>query len=282
MLSSHQVPRSNILKQGFSVAFNPQQIFNDVFRMSSGRTLYLLLLIVIQASTFFIFFSHGQFSLQPDTSIIGLIGLFAGITGIISVVVCADGRITQYFWAILNNVSYIYVSFANHLYGEVYLNLYFFVLEFIGIYQWTARNVRTKAKQADVVQVKELSRWGWVGLSISVLIGWLILGYFLKRVPLLSSTLDPHPWLDAISVVVQVFAQLLMVLRYGASQWALWIIGNVAELVLWTINFNPIIMGLWFAYLINSLYGYYMWTAKLQGDAPENPVADSSNSDGDL
>jgi len=55
-----------------------------------------------------------------------------------------------------------------------------------------------------------------------------------------------------------------MVLRYGSSQWLLWIIGNVAELVLWTINFNPIIIALWLAYLINALYGYYVWTYKLQ------------------
>lgn len=262
MITNHAPSNGTILQKAVRWTFSPKQIFNDVFRMSRSRSLYLLMLIAIQFGSFFLFFSHGRFSLQPDTTLIGFIGLFAGVTGIVSVVVCADGRITQYFWAILNNASYIYVSFANHLYGEVYLNLYFFILEFVGIYEWTARNVATN-DESDVVQVKELSRWGWVGLTILVLLGWLALGWFLTRVPLLSSTLDPHPWLDALSVVVQVFAQLLMVLRYGASQWLLWILGNVAEVTLWTINFNPIIIALWFAYLINSVYGYYMWTSKL-------------------
>lgn len=268
-----KVPVETVVKRAVRLSFGPKQIVKDVFQMSRGRSLYLLLLVAIQIGSFFLFFSNGNVTLKPDTSVIGMVGLFAGITGIISVVVCADGKITNYFWAILNNVSYIYVSFANYLYGEVYLNMYFFILEFIGIYEWTSKNLKTKAKQQDLVQVKELSGIGWVILAFAVLVGWLALGLFLKRVPFLSTTLDPHPWIDAISVVVQVFAQLLMVLRYGASQWLLWIVGNVAELLLWTINFNPIIMALWFAYLVNSLYGYYMWTGKLQKESLPDQTA---------
>ncbi|MCD5424690.1 nicotinamide riboside transporter PnuC [Limosilactobacillus fermentum] len=254
----------NIVSRAIGLAFSPKQIYRAIFKMGRGRTFYLFLLLLLQVVSFFLYFANGTFSLKPDTSVTGIIGLLAGITGIISVVICADGEITNYFWGILNNIAYIYVSFANHLYGEVYLNLYFFILAFIGIYEWTAKNIQTDSDRKDVVQVKELTKWGWVALVVLVLIGWFALGSFLKQVPFLSSTLDPHPWIDSISVVVQVFAQLLMVLRYGSSQWLLWIIADVAELVLWTINFNPIIIALWLAYLINALYGYYVWTYKLQ------------------
>lgn len=265
-----KAPVETVVKKAVHLSFGPAQIVQDIFQMDRTRSLYLLSLVAIQIGSFFLFFSSGKVILKPDTSVIGIVGLFAGVTGILSVVVCADGKITNYFWAILNNVSYIYVAFANHLYGEVYLNMYFFILEFIGIYEWTSKNLNTKAEQQDLVQVKELSGIGWGILTLAVLIGWLTLGLFLKQVPLLSTTLDPHPWIDAISVVVQVFAQLLMVLRYGASQWLLWIVGNVVELLLWTINFNPIIMALWFAYLINSFYGYYIWTGKLQKESLYN------------
>jgi nicotinamide mononucleotide transporter len=262
------ISNRHILHKAAALAFSPTQIFKAIFQMSRQRTLYLFLLIAIQVGSFFLYFSNGNFTIKPDISAVGLFGLFAGITGILSVVICADGNVTNYFWGILNNITYIYVSFDSHLYGEVYLNLYFFVLQFIGIYEWTAKNLRTDTTKDDVVQVKELSKTGWLILTITVLVGWGLLGMFLQRVPFLSATLDPHPWIDAISVVVQVFAQLLMVLRYGSSQWLLWIVGNVAELILWTINFNPIIIALWLAYLINSLYGYYMWTAKLQKEMP--------------
>ncbi|MDF7638608.1 nicotinamide riboside transporter PnuC [Lactobacillus sp. ESL0791] len=260
-----KVSRAQIMGKGLAKVFNPVELFGAIFKMGWKRVCYLGLLLAIQIGSFFLMFDHGSVSLHPDTSAIGWIGLVAGITSILSVVIVANGDVTNYFWGILNNISYIYVSMVSHLYGEVYLNLYFFILQFIGIYQWTAQSLRANKEKDDdeIVTVKELHFKGWLLLTVLVALGWVVFGIFLKHVPFMSSVLDPHPWIDSLSVVVQVFAQALMVMRYGASQWLLWIIANCTELLLWTLNFNPIMLALWIANLINSLYGYYTWTKKL-------------------
>ncbi|GLB46181.1 hypothetical protein WR164_01600 [Philodulcilactobacillus myokoensis] len=257
----HSTPSTKaIIKEAASLAFNPKNIIKELFHMQLGRGLYIIFLLLIQLCSFFIIYTPHHLSIAPDTTFIGLLGLFSGITGILNVTIEADGKITNYFWAILNNVSYIYISFVSYLYGEVYLNLYFLVLEFIGIYTWTAKNMKSDSETKNVVESKSLSFKGWFILIILFAISWFGMGIFLLHVPFISTTLDPHPWLDALSAIVQFYAMALMVMRYGSSQWLLWNIANMAEIILWILSFNPIMVAFYVVSLTNSIYGWYKWT----------------------
>lgn len=101
-------------------------------------------------------------------------------------------------------------------------------------------------------------------MAVVLVVSWLLLAAFLSRVPFITATIDPHPYMDSMSTVLQVGAMVLMAFRFGASQWVLWNISHVAELVLWTLNFNPIMLALWLAFSINSVYGFYVWTFQLR------------------
>lgn len=116
---------------------------------------------------------------------------------------------------------------------------------------------------------------GCVGVNIIVLVGCLLLGFFLLHVPLLTPTLDPHPWIDTLSTVVQVLAQFLLISRYGSSQFLLWVIGNTLEIILWTFSFNPIMIMLFVACNINSFFGWYVWYQKSKVQKIIKYIADS-------
>lgn len=257
---------TSILRTGLKRAFAPKYLFSDLFKVSGGKRLYLLALVAIQLVSFFIVFSNGHFGIHADTTTIGNVSLLASVTGVFSVVLVANGRITNYFWGIVNSAAYIYVSFDSHLYGEVYLNLLFIAMDIVGIYQWTKAELNKKAGDAgdEKVIARSMSIRGWIMMTVALVVGWLLLAAFLSRVPFITATLDPHPYLDAMSTVLQIGAMTLMAFRFGASQWVLWNISHVAELVLWTINFNPIMLALWLAFSINSFYGFYVWTFKLR------------------
>lgn len=258
--------KPSIWRAGLTRTFSPKYLVSDLFKVSGQKRLYLLTLLTIQLVSFFIVFSHGHFLVQANNTTIGNISLLTSVTGVLSVVLVANGRITNYFWGMLNSCAYIYVSFDSHLYGEVYLNLFFIIMDLVGIYQWTKADqqaTQTGATQEKVV-ARTMSVKGWVLMTVILIVSWLLVAAFLARVPFITATIDPHPYMDSMSTVLQIGAMILMAFRFGASQWLLWIISNVAELVLWSLNFNPIMLALWLAFFINSVYGFYVWTFQLR------------------
>ena len=75
------------------------------------------------------------------------------------------------------------------------------------------------------------------------------------------------PILDSSTEVSQVLGQLLMVLAF-AEQWIFWIVTNVITIIMWaiviiadpsSISWALPTLIMWIAYLINSLYGWFMW-----------------------
>ena len=69
-----------------------------------------------------------------------LVALTSGVTGIIGVVLCAKGKISTYFYATINVALYAWLCFENKLYGEVMLNvLYFIPMNIIGFILWNKK-----------------------------------------------------------------------------------------------------------------------------------------------
>src|SRR3954466_3951520 len=66
-----------------------------------------------------------------------LIGLISSITGMLCVVLVAKGKIANYYFGIVQTLTYAYIAYGYGLYGEVMLNaLFYFPVQFIGIYLW--------------------------------------------------------------------------------------------------------------------------------------------------
>lgn len=57
--------------------------------------------------------------------------------GSFCVVLCAAGKLSQFYWGIVQIVAYVVISWGSKLYGEVMLNaIYYFPCQFIGLYLW--------------------------------------------------------------------------------------------------------------------------------------------------
>ena len=66
--------------------------------------------------------------------------------------------------------------------------------------------------------------------------------------------------------MVSVIAFTLMVMRFR-EQWVLWIIVNVVSITMWIMSGGFLMALMWFAYLVNSIYGYWNWSKETP---PEN------------
>lgn len=186
---------------------------------------------------------------NPDT----VLGMIAGISGIICNVFISKGKISNYFFGLIFAYSYFYVSLGANFLGEMNTTLYVYIpAQFIGYFLWK-ENMR-KAQGGETVVTKALSLQGWIGLSAFLVLGTLIF------VQVLNYFGGSSTGLDGLTTIIVVAAQALMLLRYR-EQWILWIALNILSIYLW--KDSPSIYIMYIAYLINSIYGYYNWT-KLQ------------------
>jgi nicotinamide mononucleotide transporter len=185
-----------------------------------------------------------------------LVGLVASLTGMFCVVLTAKGKISSFYWGLVNILTYSYVAFSSRYYGDVMLNMgYFLPMTFVGIYFW--RNNTKKDKETKRVLVRHLSwthKFYWLICSIAAIIA---LGLFLK---FLHGTL---PFVDSTTTIFSIAATILLTKRYS-DQWFYWILVDVFSIVMWLYIFlrdgNQVSMlVMWTAYLVNAAYGYYNW-----------------------
>ena len=185
----------------------------------------------------------------------GILGFTASVTGMLSVILVAKGKISNYYFGIINVVIYGFISYNSKYYGEAMLNiLYFLPMQIIGFMMWRRNNVNideSKEVKAERMTAKEIILW-------SVLSGIAVIVYeiILKK---LNNTL---PMADSFTTVLSVTAMILMVKRY-IEQWIVWIMIDIVAIYMWLFiksDYNITIM--WTAYLVNAVYGLYNW-AKL-------------------
>ncbi|MEK4849150.1 nicotinamide riboside transporter PnuC [Paenibacillus sp. FSL H7-0756] len=181
-------------------------------------------------------------------------GFTVFITGVLCVVLTAKGKLASYGFGMYNTFGYAYLAYINGLFGEVMLNLLFFVpMNIVGFYMWK-RNM-----QGGKLSMRQMKAGGVV-LTIGICIaGALLLGYSLSFIPGQNS-----PYIDALTTVLSVVATILMVRRFK-EQWLVYIVLNMFTVLLWVIRTiegsgeGLLMIVMWSAYLINAVYGYYNW-----------------------
>lgn len=208
-----------------------------------AEVLWLIVFILTQSVIFY-------FDFKNDPSSFSVLGIIAGISGIICNVFVGKGKISNFLFGLIFAYSYFYVAWHNQFYGEMTTVLYVYLpAQFIGYFLWQ-KNLQTQGADGDLVKSKSLSIKGWLWLLLCLSIGTTIF-YIVLR-----TTDGKSIGLDGLTTVLVVAGQLLMILRYN-EQWLLWILVNVVSIALWRENYTMVAMYL--AYLLNSIYGYYNW-----------------------
>jgi nicotinamide mononucleotide transporter len=215
----------------------------DINDWSLYENLWLVLFTLINI---YLFFAWG------DT----WIGLTASLTGMLCVVLTAKGKISSFYWGLINILAYSYVAYTSAYYGDVMLNmLYFLPMTFIGIYYWR-NNTQSKNNHKNLV-VRSLTWKEKIVWFVFAITAVFVLGIFLK---FLKGTL---PFVDSVTTIFSIVATIMLTKRL-TDQWFYWIMVDIWSIVMWVYIFlrdgNQVSMlVMWSAFLINALYGYYNW-----------------------
>lgn len=178
-----------------------------------------------------------------------LISLISGVTGIISVILCSQRKISFYFFGFIQLGTYMYLALQQRFYGELIENVFYIITMLIGIVVWL-KNYNT---EEQIVESKRLSdRLFYIICSIMVFI-CVLFGYYMKYF-----TDNTQPFMDSFSTVPAFIAQTLLMLRYR-EQWIFWIIIDVVSIFMWMFADNWIMVIQFIFWTMNCIYGYRKW-----------------------
>ena len=188
------------------------------------------------------------FCVAPDTPL----GIISGIAGVISVVLCAKGKISFYFIGFVQTISYLFLAWQNRFYGEVIENLFYLVTMIWGIFVWK-KNMEQNDDGTSDVKAKRFSMKQWIFAILGTMAATVAMGYWLNSIG------SAQAYTDAATNVMAIFAQLLMVRRYR-EQWIWWIIIDVLCIKLWFVAGNWSMVAMYIAWTANCIYGWYNWS----------------------
>lgn len=182
------------------------------------------------------------------------LALLSGITGIISVVLCAKGKLENYPFGLVQVITYGYICYEAKIYGETMYNVVMVPIIIFGFFSWK----KNMAESGEEVRARNLSPMGWLLLIVGT-----ILAIFAYN-SLLGFLGGEHTIIDSATTTMSLIAAFLMLARYS-EQWILWIVVNIGSIFLWVLLFMEgdssaiTMIVMWSAYLINAIYGYWNW-----------------------
>ncbi|OZS78958.1 nicotinamide mononucleotide transporter PnuC, partial [Tetzosporium hominis] len=77
------------------------------------------------------------------------LSLFASWTGIVCVILVAEGRASNYLFGTINSAIYLILAMNATFYGEVLTTVYFFVMQPIGLYAWLSNRINEQEKPEE-------------------------------------------------------------------------------------------------------------------------------------
>lgn len=182
------------------------------------------------------------------------LALLSGIAGIISVVLCAKGKLENYPFGLIQVTTYGYICYQAHIYGETMYNVVMVPIIIFGFFSWK----KNMAQSGEEVQARNLTATGWILLIVGSIVAIFTYNSILG---LLGGELTI---VDSATTTLSLIAAFLMLARYS-EQWILWIIVNVGSIILWVLllmegdSSAVTMIVMWCAYLINAIYGYVNW-----------------------
>lgn len=190
----------------------------------------------------------GVFIIVPDSPL----NIIAGIAGVISVVMCAKGRIMFYFIGFIQTITYLILAWQNQFYGEVLENLFYFVTMIWGIFVWYKNSVKNEDGTEDVA-AKKFTVPQWIGSIVGTIILTIGMGFLLTKIG------SAQAYTDAATNVMAIFAQILMVRRYR-EQWIWWLVIDLLCIKMWFVAGNWSMVAMYIAWTANCIYGWVNWS----------------------
>ncbi len=196
-----------------------------------------------------------------------IVAALGSVMGVASSVLSANGIIWTFLFGLLDIACCLIVDADNGIWGDFTMHLvYLLPMQLIGIWQWRKRGA-TKDKEVTARRLTSRQRWivfGSVVAGLAAVYGILIAIKFYTVAP--EEINRTQVFADAARTTFNIAGQILMSLAFY-EQWHLWILVNIASIVLWgstmlssaASSYTVVMFIKYCFYLVNSLNGLRVW-----------------------
>jgi len=192
---------------------------------------------------------------------ISYVELIGTVFGLISVYYASKANILTWSTGIVNEVFLFILFFQVHLYADMFLQVYFFIVTIYGWYNWNTSTVENK-----IAVVSTKARWL---ITIIIIAGSLLSGLIIKNIhlylPNYFKVAAAYPFTDSFVMVLSIVATVLLA-KKRIENWHLWILVDAICIILY---FKKGVYFLSLEYLIFfglASYGLYQWKKQLAND----------------
>jgi nicotinamide mononucleotide transporter len=156
-----------------------------------------------------------------------------------------------FLFGLISSVGFVYICFAERLYFDTAINLYYIVMSFVGWFAWTG------GRQNDF-DARQMSAGIFLLVLSMAFLCALGLGFITSRY-----TDAQLSYIDAFTTVTAVIATWMMVRKF-IENWMLWIIADGVSVFMYAYKDHWPIAGLFLIYTVISFYGYFNWKALIR------------------
>ena len=188
-----------------------------------------------------------------------LMGIISSVTGIAYVIFAGKGKLSAYFFGLINCALYAIISFKAKLYGETMLNaIYYLPMQFVGFFIWS-KNINPETHEV----VKRHMKFVWrIVLMFSIAVATYLYGLLLYYLG------DAMPFVDSFTTVASVVAMIVSIGMFS-EQWWIWMAVNSFSVYMWWCNFlsgsdNLATLLMWLVYLISGIMMLIKWEKEIK------------------
>lgn len=148
---------------------------------------------------------------------------------------------------------YLFVYYNAGLYADFGISIYYLIASVYGLWCWLKKTSKDDKRQPEEIKIinTPIPAYGWL-LGIAATL-FLLIGYILKEFT--DSTV---PWADGFTTALSIVAMWMLAKKY-LEQWLVWIVADVACSVLYIYKELWFTAGLYAAYAVIAVFGYYKW-----------------------
>jgi len=168
--------------------------------------------------------------------------------GLINIALLVFRSVWNYAFGIASVAIYIFIFFESRLYAESGLQLFFVAAQLWGWYLWLKLGDNEDRVPVRWLDGRSRVVWLMVTAALSLNLGWVMHRF----------TDAAMPYADAAIAGASVSAQILLAYR-RIENWALWIVIDVAAVLLYINRGLYPTAGLYGGMLVMSLFGLKEW-----------------------
>lgn len=179
----------------------------------------------------------------------------------------AKNKVLNWPIGLVGIVLYMFLFYQIQLYSDLFEQVYFFIMTFVGWWLWTHPAKKNENKNKELKTGFASWRENIIWLVVTI-IGSLILGYFMSKIHIFFPTYFPVaaalPYWDAFTTVMSFVATILMAKR-KVECWYYWILVDIIGIILYFSKDVRFISLEYVIFLIIATKGLSDWLKECRG-----------------